>query len=216
MLERAVASLCYRIPGCFQQGRGKVLLCAHSYTTRMGCGCSLLCENPETWETKETSFVGKVVPHFRSRSPQQDASGQWFEMRSREVGKLVAQPWKMRWLQRLLERTSISLLLQRTIGVARRLRGDHTTPFPSLWLVSPSVQPVAAGLHPVPRRVPKRGSVSTGGSLLSRTPRGEWREAKGPLGLTFLHCCRCRAECPDERGGEEFLASLRCRHLSPP
>ena len=41
-----------------------------------------------------------AVPHFRIRSPQQDASGQRVEMQPREVGKLFAQPWNMRWLQR--------------------------------------------------------------------------------------------------------------------
>jgi len=41
-----------------------------------------------------------AVPHFRSRSPQQDASGQRDEMQPREVGNFFAQPWKMRWLQR--------------------------------------------------------------------------------------------------------------------
>jgi len=55
------------------------------------------------------SLGGKAVPHFRIWSPQQNASGQWFDMQPREVGNLVVQLWKMRWLQRPLWTETLSV-----------------------------------------------------------------------------------------------------------
>ncbi len=60
-------------------------------------------ESRESFSHPSLFLWGKAVPHFRIWSPQQNASGQWVEMQSREVGKLVVQPWKMRWLQRPMD-----------------------------------------------------------------------------------------------------------------
>ena len=65
------------VPHCAIQGRGVVLSVSLSLSER-----------------------GKAVPHFRIWSPQQNASGQWDDMQPREVGNLVVQPRKIRWLQR--------------------------------------------------------------------------------------------------------------------